>query len=46
MVVDLDKVDKETAIKYGMPEGDFVLGDKNAMEAMERLGLKSRDELE
>lgn len=57
LVVDLDKVDKETAIKYGVPEGawllrhNFVLAstretealrDKNAMEAMERLGLKSK----
>lgn len=57
LVVDLDKVDKDTAIKHGVPEGawllrhNFVLAstreteelrDKNAMEAMERLGLKSK----
>lgn len=57
LIIDLDKVDKETAAKYGVPEGalllrqDFVLAstketeelrDKNAMEAMERLGLKTK----
>ncbi|KAL7894881.1 aromatic compound dioxygenase [Trichoderma sp. SZMC 28014] len=57
LVIGLDKADKDTAIKYGVPEGawllrhNFVLAstretedlrDKNAMEAMERLGLKSK----
>lgn len=57
LVVDLDKVDRDTAIRHGVPEGgwllryNFVLAstsetehlrDKNAMEAMERLGLKTR----
>ncbi|KAL6880909.1 aromatic compound dioxygenase [Trichoderma novae-zelandiae] len=57
LVVDLDKVDEETAAKHGVPEGTlllrhkFVLAsareteelrDKNAMEAMERLGLKTK----
>ncbi|KAH0497194.1 hypothetical protein TgHK011_004522 [Trichoderma gracile] len=57
LVVDLDRVDKETAVEYGVPEGTlllrhtFVLAsareteelrDKNAMEAMGRLGLKTK----
>ncbi|KAL7822768.1 aromatic compound dioxygenase [Trichoderma gracile] len=57
LVVDLDRVDKETAAEYGVPEGTlllrhtFVLAsareteelrDKNAMEAMGRLGLKTK----
>ncbi|RFU71993.1 hypothetical protein TARUN_10267, partial [Trichoderma arundinaceum] len=57
LIVDLGRVDGETAAKYGVPEGalllkqDFVLAstretddlrDKNAMEAMAKLGLKTR----
>ncbi|TFB03751.1 Hydroxyquinol 1,2-dioxygenase [Trichoderma ghanense] len=57
LVVDLDRIDKKTAVEYGVPEGTlllrhkFVLAsareteelrDKNAMEAMERLGLKTK----
>ncbi|KAK4077376.1 uncharacterized protein Triagg1_3708 [Trichoderma aggressivum f. europaeum] len=57
LIIDLGKVDEETAAKYGVPVGalllrhSFVLAsteeteqlrDKNAMEAMERLGLKSK----
>ncbi len=55
LVIDLNKVDKQTADKYGVPEGswllqhDFVLvsedeteklRDQNAVEALEKLGLK------
>ncbi|KAK0763930.1 hypothetical protein N5P37_003320 [Trichoderma harzianum] len=57
LIIDLGKVDEETATKYGVPVGalllrhKFVLAsteeteklrDKNAMEAMERLGLKTK----
>ncbi|KAK7946134.1 dioxygenase [Apiospora aurea] len=57
LIVDLDKVDKGTAEKYGVKEGswllkhDFVLvtkqetddlKDKNAMEALEKLGLRMK----
>ncbi|KAL7916251.1 Intradiol ring-cleavage dioxygenase [Trichoderma velutinum] len=57
LIIDLGKVDEETAAKYGVPVGalllrhSFVLAsteeteklrDKNAMEAMERLGFKSK----
>ncbi|KAL7804533.1 Intradiol ring-cleavage dioxygenase [Trichoderma afarasin] len=57
LIIDLGKVDEETAAKYGVPVGalllrhKFVLAsteeteklrDKNAIEAMERLGLKTK----
>lgn len=57
LVVDLTKVDKELAAKYGVAEGtwllqhDFVLAsqqetddlrDKNALEAMQKMGLKMK----
>jgi hypothetical protein len=57
LVIDLDRVDKEMADKYGVKEGiwllkhDFVLvtkdeteklRDENAVEALEKLGLKMK----
>lgn len=57
LIVDLDKVDAETAKTYGVKEGmtflkhDFVLvtkeeterlRDKNAAEALEKLGLRMK----
>ncbi|PTB70480.1 aromatic compound dioxygenase [Trichoderma citrinoviride] len=57
LVVDLDRVDEDTAAKYGVPQGTlllrhkFVLAsaqeteelrDRNAMEAMRRMGLKTK----
>jgi hypothetical protein len=57
LIVDLEKVDKETAEEYGAEEGmwllrqEFVLvtkeeteslRDRNAVEALEKLGLKMK----